>query len=60
MDLQTMKNKARKLSYKTFEDFKKDLEQIVLNCLKFNAGNEYFIKVGKKFDQDCKQILQKN
>jgi len=27
------------------------LELIVWNCLRFNAGNNFFIKIGQKFDQ---------
>ena len=60
MDLQTMTKKVNKNHYKNIDEFKKDLNQIVWNCLRFNAGNAYFVKVAQKFDQDCKKILEKN
>lgn len=26
----------------------------------FNAGNDYYVKIGAKFEQDCKNVFQKN
>jgi len=60
MDLQTMRNKLSKGKYAEFSDFQKDLDQIVCNCLTFNEGNDYFIKIAQKFSQDYKQIIKKN
>lgn len=60
MDLKTMKTKLNRRYYHTFHDFKKDIDQIVWNCMTFNAGNDYYLKIGTKFEQDCKVIFQKN
>lgn len=54
-----MKNKANDDKYHNFTDFKKDLQQIVWNCLRFNAGNDYFLKTADRFDKDYKKVLEK-
>lgn len=54
-----MKNKANDDKYHSFTDFKNDLEQIVWNCLRFNSGNDYFLKTADKFDKDYKKVLEK-
>ena len=60
MDLKTMRTKVNKKQYKNFDQFKQDVDQIVWNCMTFNAGNNYYVKIGARFEQDCKSILQKN
>jgi bromodomain-containing factor 1 len=39
MDLRTMRTKVNKRRYKSIEDFKQDIDQIVWNCMTFNARN---------------------
>ncbi len=60
MDLKTMRAKVNKNKYKSFDEFKKDVDQIICNCMTFNAGNDHFLKIGVRFEQDCKKIFQKN
>ena len=60
MDLKTMRIKVNKRQYKNFDEFKKDIDQIVWNCMTFNAGNDYYVKIGAKFERDCKNVFQKN
>jgi bromodomain-containing factor 1 len=40
MDLLTMRKKLHKNQYKNFDEFTKDIDLIVWNCMKFNAGND--------------------
>lgn len=45
MDLQTMRKNVKKNNYRSFESFNKDMGKISDNCIKFNAGNDYFVKI---------------
>ncbi len=55
-----MRKKIHKNQYRNFDEFTNDIDQIVWNCMTFNAGNGYFLKIAAKFEQYCKSIFQKN
>ena len=46
MALSNMKTKIYRGDYSTIEDFQEDVQLIVDNCRKFNAGAEEYVKVG--------------
>ena len=45
MALSNMKTKIYRGDYSTIEDFQEDVQLIVDNCRKFNAGAEEYVKV---------------
>lgn len=45
MALSNMKTKIYRGDYSTIEDFQEDVQLIVDNCRKFNAGAEGYVKV---------------
>uniref|UniRef100_A0A5S6Q413 Uncharacterized protein n=1 Tax=Trichuris muris TaxID=70415 RepID=A0A5S6Q413_TRIMR len=59
MDLSTMRSNVSSLRYVDVDDFVKDFELMVSNCLKFNEGNQYFYNEGLRMKKEGGKIVQR-
>ncbi|KHJ42299.1 Bromodomain protein [Trichuris suis] len=59
MDLSTMRSNVLSLRYLDVEEFAKDFDLMVNNCLKFNEGNHYFYSEGLRMKKEGGKIIQR-
>ncbi|CDW52226.1 EPL1 and zf-HC5HC2H 2 and PHD 2 and Bromodomain d omain containing protein [Trichuris trichiura] len=59
MDLSTMRSNVLSLRYLDVDEFAKDFELMVNNCLKFNEGNHYFYSEGLRMKKEGGKIIQR-
>ena len=58
MDLSTVRKNVESEKYQDVKSFAKDIEQISINCTRFNGKTSYYGKYGKTFGDKCKRVLK--
>ena len=58
MDLSTIRQNIEGKQYRDVNSFARDVEQIWINCMRYNGENSVYGKYGKKFRDKCKKILK--
>ncbi|XP_034144237.1 bromodomain-containing protein 1-like isoform X1 [Esox lucius] len=59
MDFSTMRKRIDAHGYKSLEEFEADFNQIIFNCMKYNAKDTFFHKAGLRLQDQGGAILRK-
>ncbi|XP_055790609.1 bromodomain-containing protein 1-like isoform X2 [Salvelinus fontinalis] len=59
MDFSTMRKRIEAHGYKSLEEFEADFNQIIFNCMKYNAKDTFFHKAGLRLQDQGEAILRK-
>ncbi|CAD6190715.1 unnamed protein product [Caenorhabditis auriculariae] len=58
MDISTIRKKIVDEEYGTLKDLRKDIFLMTDNCEKFNKGNDYYLRYGRKFRKVATEVLE--
>ncbi|KAL0968009.1 hypothetical protein UPYG_G00261000 [Umbra pygmaea] len=59
MDFSTMRKRIDTHGYRSLEEFEADFNQIIFNCMKYNAKDTFFHKAGQRLQDQGGAILRK-
>ena len=59
MDFSTMRKRIDAHGYKSLVEFEADFDQIIFNCIKYNAKDTFFYKAGLRLQDRGGAILRK-